>query len=626
MNTDLIRCLEDYNSIKQGGKVKTENALGDFVSGDSEPTYSGFQVEKHHQVTKTDQANLKKLLCRLNRHPELKDYCLGADDLAVISGIYQQTRENYDLDFSIKEILSFLPHPLTDLKAGFVYMLSLVDRGILSFTYPPDQDFHSNISSVLQSQYRLNGLVWNILLGKSPLKYYHNVLKQGFKEGRYPVEVVCDALDLLFDHYPELKLDGKTPCGIYYGKVINLVLDSALEQISRLDPDHRFSKFISAHGLDPISQKCLFLLYFHQKRLNSELTVSALATLISSGKTEYRQMTEYFARSNILQQEGLIEISELSIFRNDLSLSDQALSELNGQNSEQAFDLAKSINATSYFSLIQPGQTLDQLILPKPALESIKSIIARLKDPRRDGLAQWGLLGASLSAEQSVQHGCNVLLHGEPGTGKTYIAGVIANELSRPLLLINANSIRDMYYGSTEKRARTMFREMRQIASEANPVFLLNEGDQLIHRRGGDLERSTDVTENAIQSIFLEEMETFPGILIVTSNLAQNLDPAMSRRFHYKLEIPVPDAACRLKLWKLHLPFSIPGADAIDTEPLAQDFHFTGGQIRIVVQNACHEAFTRGPQAKLSLDDLTKYAYLELGSSFESKSRIIGFK
>ncbi len=626
MNTDLIKCLEDYNSIQKRSEDQAEALLFDLDSESFKPHHSQDTEEKPLRVNKTDKANMQKLLRSLSHHPELRDYHLVADDLSVISGIYQQTRENYDLDFTIKEVLGFLPKPPVDLKAGFEYLFSLVDRGIISFSYPPDQDFHSNLSSVLQSQYRLNGLVWNILLGKSPLKGCQTVLKHGFKEGNNPLEVVCDALDLLFEHYTELKMDAKPPCGIYYGKAVNTLLDKALEYISNLDPNHKLSKFISAHGLDPISIKCLFLLYFHQKRLNAELTVSALATLIAAGKTEYRQISEYLAQSNVLQQEALIEVSELSIFRNDLNLSDKALSELSTTDSKQSFDLPKFIAASPYFGLIQTGQTLDQLILPKPALESIKAIIARLQDPRRYELAQWGLLGASLSAEESVQHGCNVLLHGQPGTGKTYIAGVLANELGRPLLMINANQLRDMYYGSTEKRARALFREMRLIAREANPVFLLNEGDQLIHRRGGDLERSADVTENAIQSIFLEEMETFPGILLVTSNLAHNLDPAMSRRFHYKLEIPSPDAACRLKLWRLHLPLSIPGADAIDTEPLAQDFPFTGGQIRIVVQNACHASYSRGAQAKLSLDDLYHYSRLETGSCFENKSKVLGFR
>lgn len=625
MNTDLIQCLEEYCALNRRGEEGMEGSLSEMRSETLGSRHSDSEQEGLPGVKTADKANLDRLVRKLRRHPELRDYHLEASDLAVISGIYQQTRENCDLDFSTRDILGFLPVPPGDLKARFEYLLSLVDRGILSFTYPQEQDFHANLGSVLQAQYRLNGLVWNILLGKSPLKSCAAIINQGFKAQRDPLEVICDALDLLFSHYPELGRDLRCTCGIYYGKAVNRVLDASLEKIATLDPSHWLSKFIAAHGLDPFWQKCLLLIHYHQNRLNSDLTGSALASLISSNSSENRQVKGLLGGRNVLHREGLLEYSELPMFRNDLSFSDQTLAELTGNQSGLNLDLAKFLSGSSNFSLIEPHQTLDQLILPQMALDSVEAIISRLKDPRRSELDQWGLLGASLTGDASVQQGCNVLLHGEPGTGKTYIAGVLANELGRPLLMINANNLRDKYYGSTEKRVRALFQEMRLIAREANPVFLLNEGDQLIHRRGGDLERSADVTENGIQSIFLEEMETFPGILLVTSNLAQNLDPAMSRRFHYKLEIPTPDAACRFKLWKLHLPASIPGAVDLDPESLAVEFPFTGGQIRLVVQNACHAAFSRGPQAKLNLDDLCKYARLEMGTSFERSKRPMGF-
>ncbi len=623
-NTDLIHCLEEYCAARRSDEVELDGGLAGLWSQGLE--FQSPVPPEEKPGAGVEQPSLAALAAKLRRHAELKDYHLDARDLAVILGIYRQTRANFDQDFTPNDILGFLTPPPQDLKARFDFLAGLVDRGILSFAFPPDQDFHASLGTVLQSQFRLNGLVWNILLGQSPLRGGADLVRTGFKARKDPLETVSDALELLFNHYPELRQEPRSAAGVYYGKAVNRILEPALEGIAALASGHWLQMFISAHGLDPFWQKCLLLIHFHQNRLNAEPTVCALASLIATDKAEYRRARDLLLRQNLFLREGLLEYSSPAVFRDDLSLSDAALAELTDTPSGPSFDLAKFVSGSPFFSLIAPSQTLDMLILPQLALASVEAIISRLSDPRGHELEQWGLLGASLSGEPDVQRGCNVLLHGEPGTGKTYIAGVIANALGRSLLLINANNLRDMYYGNTEKRVRALFRDMRRIAGEANPVFLLNEGDQLIHRRGSDLERSVDVTENGIQSVFLEELETFPGILVVTSNLAQNLDHAMSRRFHYKLEIPTPDAACRIKLWQLHLPASVPGAADLDLEPLAQAFPFTGGQIRIVVQNACHEAFNRGPQAQLRLDDLYKYARLELGTSFESKARVIGFR
>jgi len=121
-------------------------------------------------------------------------------------------------------------------------------------------------------------------------------------------------------------------------------------------------------------------------------------------------------------------------------------------------------------------------------------------------------------------------------------------------------------------------------------------------------------------------LETFPGILIITTNLRENLDYAIFRRFRYKLEIPVPDYDCRLKLWKLHLNEEIPGSAKIDLTSLAQEFSLTGGEIRNVVLNACHHLISNPDLKELTYDILYYYARMESGSNLDKRNKEIGFR
>lgn len=626
MDGMLIKYLQEYSTLKRGKDVESEDSLLDYyphgAEEDSYPT-----EEEQAALDAQNLAARQELLAKIARNRELREYALGINDLDVISGIYHETRSGWSTSFTPQEIVGFLGSPLPDLKAECDYLISLVDRGILSFSSRPDTDFHTNITEILEGRYKLNGLLWNVLLGKSPLAAGLEIIERAAQRGSDILQAVCDALEALCDHYPELQQWGRHTGGLYYGKVVNPLLDAAVARVAKLKSADPLKAFVTHHELDPFWQKCLFLLFFsHHCDMDLDAYANNLAALLSRDKSDYWQAFKLITHDNQLEKQGLVEKGAGFKFARDHRLKEDVFERLLNLSESKAQEQKAVAADSEYLELIKPEQSLKQLILPAEDFERVKAVIARLKGSHVSELAQWCLMGASLGGDASVHQGCNILLHGVPGTGKTFIAGVIANETGRPLVTINANNIRDKYYGETEKRARALFVEMRKLAEEANPVFLLNEGDQLVHRRSYIRHDFADHTENTIQSIFLEELESFAGTLIVTSNLIDNMDPAMSRRFHYKLQIPAPDEACRLRLWELHLPETIPGAAEIDVRPLASAFEFTGGQIRVVVQNACHEAITHGTGAKLEANDLYRYAHLEAGSSFEAAAKKVGFK
>lgn len=588
---------------------------------------SGIEASAAQRLAGPDAALLEELSALVGRHPILKAYKLQQSELRMIACICHNAKTRGEQNYSFMDLCSMLP----DLGEGFSErynrVTKLLEREILSFSYAPDTDFHCDLHEFINASFRLNGLMWNLILGKNPIRQAARDFTHALKSKDKALDAAMQMIQELFMHYPELTSHCDKHSGIYYGKTMNQCLERVLRGLNAAD-SNSWQAFTRKHNLDLFWQKALLLILFFNRHLGKEPEIVTIANLLAQNRRQYQSYVSQFGSANPLRKVDLLEEQPFRGLRNNLELSEKVMTELWAPDEQDSISIKAAeqlLAQSSYLSRIDPGQKLDQLILDSGTREILVSIIRRLKDPQAEGLAQWGLLGASLSADISAQKGCCVLLHGAPGTGKTFIAGVLANELKRPLLQVNAANIRSCYYGNTEKRAHELFREMRVLALALDPVFLLNEGDQLIHQRNSGQARGADHAENSIQSIFLEEMESFPGTLIVTTNLQCNLDEAMSRRFHYKLEIKSPDCAARLALWRLHLPASIPGASDIPLEALANEFCFTGGQIRIVVQNACHTACLRGSGALLTLADLHKYALLEKGSSFESSNRKIGF-
>ncbi len=573
-------------------------------------------------------AVMHSLQCSIAKSPLLAAYKLQPNELMLIARICHKTKANGEQDFNVSEICEMLPGMEDNLDKQYATIVDLIDREILSTRHLMGADYHYDLRALYGTGLRLNGLLWNLILGKDPIKEGLKSFGKGLANPDSALDSVLKMIGVLFMHYPELNEDFASNNGVCYGRNINMVLDSYLHALINAEGAARWKEFYKKHKLNAFWQKCLLLIDYFSRETENQVSPATLATLLARNSKERKNYIDVLAKKNLLCRKGLIK-SQFSIFSvSMMELTSNAVTALHSETekaAEESGKVDKSISSSTYLTCIDPTQKLEQLILDQPTREMIITIVQRLRNPQRDGIAKWGLMGASLTSDKNVQQGINILLYGVPGTGKTFIAGVIANELKRPLIQINANAIRGSFYGESEKQARELFQEMRAAVKRLSPVFLLNEGDQLIHQRSNSPDNSADHAENAIQSIFLEEMETFPGILIITTNIADNLDLAMSRRFHYKLEIKTPNYESRVALWRLHLPATIPGAKDIPVESLANDFTFTGGQIKLVVQNACNEAFLRGKGTRLTLDDLRKYAALESGTSFERTKQAIGF-
>lgn len=184
----------------------------------------------------------------------------------------------------------------------------------------------------------------------------------------------------------------------------------------------------------------------------------------------------------------------------------------------------------------------------------------------------------------NLRKGFNCLFYGTPGTGKTETALQLARMTGRDIMQVDISSIRDKWYGETEKIVKGIFDSYAQRVKKAKriPILLINEADAVLSVRtsvGGN-NPTLEKTENAIQNILLEAMENIDGIMIATTNLTCNLDSAFDRRFLYKVEFHQPSVEAKTHIWQSFIP-DLAEADA---NVLARSYDFSGGQIENIAR------------------------------------------
>jgi len=179
--------------------------------------------------------------------------------------------------------------------------------------------------------------------------------------------------------------------------------------------------------------------------------------------------------------------------------------------------------------------------------------------------------------------GFTCLFYGAPGTGKTETVLQLARRTGRDIVQVNISQIKSMWVGESEKNIKHVFDNYRTKVRECNvtPILLFNEADAIIGKRQEGAERAVDKMENSIQNIILQEMESLDGILIATTNLAQNMDKAFERRFLYKIKFEKPTVEARMSMWREMIPV----LNEDDTRILANKYDFSGGQIENIARH-----------------------------------------
>ena len=145
-------------------------------------------------------------------------------------------------------------------------------------------------------------------------------------------------------------------------------------------------------------------------------------------------------------------------------------------------------------------------------------------------------------------------------------------------------------------------------AEDLDVVLLLDEGDALMARRT-EVKSSHDRYANLETNYLLQRLETYTGIVIVTTNAGNYIDSAFRRRLDVVVKFHLPDAEERWRLWQLHLSHQN-SVDSADLEQIALGFALTGGQIRNAAVHA-KLLSVAGKRSGVSLEDLKGAINLE---------------
>lgn len=121
-----------------------------------------------------------------------------------------------------------------------------------------------------------------------------------------------------------------------------------------------------------------------------------------------------------------------------------------------------------------------------------------------------------------------ICCYGPPGTGKTAWAAWLAEELDMPLLLKQGSDLLDPYVGGTERNIAQAFEQ----AKADNALLVLDEVDTFLFSREG----ANRSWERSQVNEMLTQIERFEGLMVVSTNLIEVLDPAALRRFDLKLK------------------------------------------------------------------------------------------
>lgn len=247
------------------------------------------------------------------------------------------------------------------------------------------------------------------------------------------------------------------------------------------------------------------------------------------------------------------------MFRLAKKISEMATSQTTIDDYKEAQKVT-SARAKEYGSAIvgeAPKTRMEDIQGLENVKELINSFLFMLKNPE-------------LVAHYNVEGGCNMLMYGAPGTGKSMFAEAVASEMELPIFTIKPSDIFKPYVGESEASIRDLFAELDTCDDGA--VVFIDECESIFGvRKAGSNDASKAVTNELLQAMNGFGVDRRKIIMMAATNCPEMIDPAYLRfkRFSHIVHVTPPDTDAIEALVKRKLRYGAP--EIVDGKPVPKN-------------------------------------------------------
>lgn len=272
-------------------------------------------------------------------------------------------------------------------------------------------------------------------------------------------------------------------------------------------------------------------------------TAETFFFLVAHGdNSEYIRLHRYFNTDHPFYKESILELGEVAA---GVSKFDGVLSVPIAYRDLLLYNKHQPPRFSSEFPahLLRTKLNWNDLVLMPHTLGLLEEMKHRLIHESK--VRKWETATGELG--DHMRPGLRVLLYGASGQGKTLTTALFGKLLNREVYRIDLSAIISKYIGETSKNLRNLF----DTAERKNWIIFIDEGDALLGMRS-DLSQNQSASahgNNQDVAYILQRLETFDGIIVVATNLANNIDAAFERRFEGRIQYVALSAEYQIQVW-----------------------------------------------------------------------------